>query len=190
MLWSLKKINAQLLERDEGLTLTEFVLVTFFFLFVIILVFQMLFFAQTNAKQANRFAAMTNEVGMPLDIMERYFSQNTKIISMGSQTVYMSVAQKDGSGAPIGTYNVTITANENGTLTFKRSALGSETFTLSSANLNVGTSTPLFTFYTLENVVTTDPTKAAAVKINIVASVPDSSNTVNSQRTVMFRNGQ
>lgn len=184
-------MNTQFCESDEGLTLTEFVLVTFFFLFVIILVFQMLFFAQTNAKQANRFATMTNEVGMPLDIMERYFSQNTKIISLGSQTVYMTVAQKDGSGAPMGSYyNVTITANEDGTLTFKRSALGSETFTLSSANLNVETATPLFTFYNLQNAVTTDPTKAAAVKINIVASVPDSSNTVNSQRTIMFRNGQ
>ena len=189
LLEAIKNKTRTFASDDSGLTLTEFLLVAFFFLFVVILVFQIVYFTQENSKLATRYSVMSNEVGVPLDIMDRYFSQNLAIGTMTPYSVQLTIPQKSSTtNAYTGTnYVVIITAESNGRLTVSRTLLGG-TFALSNTNLNVAKGEPLFKFRDKDNKPTTDPAKADVVEIHVISSIPNSDKTVESSRTVLFRN--
>lgn len=173
---------------ESGLTLTEFLLVSFFFVFVVILVFQIVYFTRENSKIAERFSVMSSEVGVPLDIMDRYLSQNTKLVSATPYRVVVNVPQKNASGGPTGvTYTVTMWVDTTGKVYVKRS-LFEDTLAIAEGNVNVSKNAPMFSLRDIDNQPTTEVTDAYSVVVRIVASIPGSDKTVESSRTVLFRN--
>ncbi|MBK5211128.1 MAG: hypothetical protein JJE36_02245 [Coriobacteriia bacterium] len=184
---------------EDGFTLVELLVTSIFMIFVITLVYQTISFAQVGEQVSARNNVMSGDVSTLLDIEDRFLSQNlslTKSPDGYSYTVEVPVEVPAQIGIPyhITSYKITFTANQDGTFTALRtppvdSSDTATTFTLSTINANVSSSTPLLElFYSHEATVTsTESTNATSAKITIVAK-DSSDHLVRSSRTVWFRN--
>lgn len=169
-------------EDEAGFTIAELMMVVFFTLFVLILLYQMVFFAQAAQKQAMKNTMLTNEVSVPVDIMDRYFSQNKKITTLTDYATYITVPTADGLGA-----TVSFTATSDGLLKMVRNRPSAD-LVISKKNANVSEEVPLFKLLDIESKPTTDITKAHSVIITIVAKGSANGEPIQSTRTVYFRN--
>lgn len=181
--------------REDGLTLVELTLVATFSIFVIILAYQLVQFANTGTREVNRNAAVTGDAGVVLDIVDRYLSQNTEFTISDPYTFTLTIPGKSGAAD----YHVTFASAADGTLTMTRDLNGAnEQLLLSSLNANRSSATPFFRFYSETGrllpagTMPENITDVRAVKITIVAKTPNRTGEgysyLNSSRTVYFRN--
>lgn len=176
--------------KDEGFTLTEFVLVSIFFVFVVILVYQLVYFVDKSTESTRRNAVMTNEIGVPLEILDRYFSQNLQLSpDIGNGLTLTMPGKRSASGVQSPDYVVRFRLTDDNKLLMVRTRSSvTETFVLSDKIANNDTSTPLFSFKDRFGNPTTDLEEADTVRIELVAYLPGDKETVTSVRTVFFRN--
>lgn len=190
------KIN--IASNEQGLTLVELILVSFFGVIILATVYQTVFFARNGLEITQRRAVMTNEVGVPLDIIDRYLSQNTALTSIAPNKCIMTIPQ-DPTAQESGAYTVTFEAKSNGQLVMLRTkyntsgtALGTDTLVISERNANIVTNQALFTYYAIDSttgnyVTTSDPALARYAVVRIVARM-GTNTPVDSSRQILFRN--
>ena len=65
------------IQNEDGLSFIELILVSAFAVFIIILAYNLMQYAQVGQRQVNANAAVTGDTGVVLDILDRYLSQNT-----------------------------------------------------------------------------------------------------------------
>lgn len=190
--------RANIVSDERGLTLVELILVSFFGVIILATVYQTVFFARNGLQITQRRAVMANEVGVPLDIIDRYLSQNTALTSIASNKCIMTIPQ-DPTAQEAGAYTVTFEAKSNGQLVMLRTkyntsgtALGTDTLIISDRNANIATGQALFTYYAIDSitgnyVTTTDPELARYAVVRVVAKSGTNA-PVDSSRQILFRN--
>lgn len=184
-------------KNEEGLTFVELILVAAFAVFVIILAYQLLQFAQVGTKQVDANASVTGDTGVVLDILDRYLSQNTYFYTMDANNFTLKIPDKSG-GAD---YIVNFSATDDGKLTMSRTRNGvTDQLVLSDNNANKASGIGFFQFYDdqgkLLGALDAAPslTEVRAVKVTVVAKNPNpkaadgSDKYISSSRTVYFRN--
>lgn len=194
----MQHINAKaqnLFKQEEGITFVELILVCAFSVFVIILMYQLIFMAQNGATANEKNARMTGDAGVVLDIMDRYLSQNTELLTMGPYEFTVTMPKKDDNPS----YPVTFSARDDGRLVMARTMNGTtEELVLSKNNANQAANTGLFSSFidasgsemSLESGI--DFAQVRAVKVTIIAKNPNPKDSndayVSSSRIVYFRN--
>lgn len=78
-----KSIGAQVQKQEAGFTLVELMLSTVFLALVSLLVYQFVYLAQRSDAGVTTNAAQTGDVGIALDIMDRYLSSSTNVQALG-----------------------------------------------------------------------------------------------------------
>lgn len=166
----------------------ELMLVSIFGIIVLTGAYQMLNFASIGQTLNTQRALMANDVGVMLDIEDRYFSQNIVVSNISDYSATLTIPTSVYSA----TYTVTFVAASDGTLKMIRTRSGvTDNILLSTNNANVAAGVPLFEFVddSIPYVVTNDTTLMRAVYLTIVAKTtgPDPYQ-AQSTRYVMFRN--
>lgn len=186
-------VAQRLLHNEQGVTLVEVLLVSIFGVIILGVAFQMVFLVQGNLEVNARRALTANEVGVPLDILDRYLAQNIEVTSFTDYTCTLTIPIANSDD----TYTISFAANTNGTITMQRirkNASGvsvTNNLIISSDNANRAAGIPLFNWVQddLTTVATSSETMYA-VESTVVAKTPrmQLADTVESTRLIMFRN--
>lgn len=195
LLVNINKHAKRFFSDERGLTLVELTLVATFSIFVIILAYQLVDFANLGTRQVNTNAAVAGDTGVVLDIMDRYLSQNTELVINDPYSFTLTVPGKSGAAD----YHVTFASNADGTLTMTRDMSGaSEQLLLSSLNANRSGNIPFLRFYNetgrllAAGATPTNLADVRAVKVTVAAKTPNSTGSgyqnITSSRSVYFRN--
>lgn len=183
----------RLLHKEHGVTLVEVLLVSVFGVIILGVAFQMVFLVQGNLEVNARRALTANEVGVPLDILDRYLAQNIEVTSFTDYTCTLTIPIANSDD----TYTVSFAANTNGTITMQRirkNASGvtvTNNLVISTDNANQVAGVPLFNW--VKDDLTTPATSSDtmfAVEATVVAKTPrmQLGDAVESTRLIMFRN--
>lgn len=183
------------LKNEDGLSFIELILVSAFAVFIIILAYNLMQYAQVGQRQVNANAAVTGDTGVVLDILDRYLSQNTAISVADNYNFSLQIPDKSG-GAD---YPVSFSSRDDGTFVMTRTMNGvTDSLVLSTNNANKISGKALLQYYDdqgklLASLDSSHPLdEVRAVKITVVAKNPDSRSSdtayLYSSRTVYFRN--
>lgn len=183
------------IQKEDGLSFIELILVSAFAVFIIILAYNLMQYAQVGQRQVNANAAVTGDTGVVLDILDRYLSQNTAITVTDPYNFSLQIPDKSGGAA----YPVSFSSRDDGTLVMTRTMNGvTDSLTLSTNNANKISSQGFLQYYDsqgklLASLDSSNPLdEVRAVKITVVAKNPDSRSSdtayLSSSRTVYFRN--
>lgn len=186
-------VTPRLLHNEQGVTLVEVLLVSIFGVIILGVAFQMVFLVQGNLEVNARRALTANEVGVPLDILDRYLAQNTEVTSFTDHTCTLTIPIANSDD----TYTVSFAANTNGTITMQRirkNAAGvtvTNNLVITSENANRAAGVRLFRW--LQDDLVTPATSSEtmfAVEVAVVAKTPrmQLDDAVESTRLIMFRN--
>ncbi|GAB4283843.1 MAG: hypothetical protein Kow0067_05280 [Coriobacteriia bacterium] len=183
------------LHGDDGFTLSELTVVLA--LLSIILGVAWLGYRATNAgvQVSDRQAAVSREIGQPLEQMERVLSQQYRIADSPAPSDYtMRVStdmDRDGQ-----TEHTTFQATADGTLLMKRyegdtNAADEVTFVLSEHNANQAAAVPLFQYYRSDGVELSPGSgyvSSDTFKVRITVVVEYDGRQFTDSRFVYFRN--
>ena len=186
------------IHNEDGLSFIELILVSAFAVFIIILAYNLMQYAQVGQRQVNANAAVTGDTGVVLDILDRYLSQNTAITVTDPYNFSLQIPDKSGGAS----YPVSFSSpRDDGTFVMTRTMNGTtDSLTLSTNNANKISGQGFLQYYYYDSqgkllTSTEVPTaldEVRAVKITIVAKNPNakssSSTYLSSSRTVYFRN--
>lgn len=186
---------AHKLKQEDGITFLELILVCIFSLFVITLIYQLVFLAQRGDDNLRKNASIASDTGVVLDILDRYFSQNTEFYSVGPYEVTLKIPSKTSDT----TYPVVFSAHDDGTITMARTLNGiSEKFAITKNNANKENDVGLITNYynysgePLDLTTGIDYSQVRSVKLTIIAKNPKAKDSndkyIQSSRIVYFRN--
>lgn len=186
-------VTKRLIHNEQGVTLVEVLLVSMFGVIILGVAFQMVFLVQGNLEVNARRALTANEVGVPLDVLDRYLAQNIEVTSFTDYTCTLTIPIANSDD----TYTVSFAANTNGTITMQRIRKNTAGVTvtnnlvISTDNANRAAGIPLFKWIQddLATVATSSETMYAA-ETAVVAKTPrmQLADAVESTRLVMFRN--
>ena len=180
---------------EEGISFVELILVSAFAVFIIVLAYNLMQFAQAGQQQVNSNAAVTGDTGVVLDIFDRYLSQNTSLTVTDAYNFSLENPGKSGGSD----YPVSFSSRDDGKLVMTRTMGGvTDELILSTNNANKISGQGFLQYYDSQGKLLTStevPTaldEVRAVKITIVAKNPNakssSSTYLSSSRTVYFRN--
>lgn len=180
---------------EEGISFVELILVSAFAVFIIILAYNLMQYAQVGQRQVNANAAVTGDTGVVLDILDRYLSQNTAITVTDPYNFSLQIPDKSGGAS----YPVSFSSRDDGTFVMTRTMNGTtDSLTLSTNNANKISGQGFLQYYDsqgklLASLDASNPLdEVRAVKVTIVAKNPYSKSSdtayLSSSRTVYFRN--
>jgi len=186
------------LTSDDGFSLTEVIVVIGLLPLVLAGAYGALNYTTTSSAVSAKQGNAARDFASPLEQMSSTIMQNTSIKSAGVNRIEVWT-DRDMDGAPeLDAFYVT----SDNRLVFERwgytsdrlNVVSHNTWDLSSSNYNVGSNTPLFTYYDKTGAVIDSaqvavkaPSNATRVRVRLMVDTGDG-NTLTDIRDILFRN--